>query len=447
MDFPQANVISLDGNVTGDLDVTDYASLKERSALLGEINRVRQEELPERKVFLVVINIADTKKYDEIIHVFGYKFADALLSIRLADLEFIHTRQPVFRVGFWSIGLVFYAQDQQDYESTLVRLISVLAKPVICRGIPVSIKAGFGVCDLKKGLGSAEDLLQATYLAGQAGAASPDGWAECNYDLADDHRRSFALISHAGHSLTTPYEFTLSYQARVDLKTGQSNAVEAFLRWHHPTLGLVMPDEFIPLIEMTGLVRELTSWVLTHALAQAAKWHATGYKLKICLKISVKNLDEDDFVDRLSLLLDTHKINPAFLELEFSEKYHFSNISVARDRLRALRDLGVSISIDDFGTGINSLSSLQNIPANVIKIDRRLIKSVIDNPRQQALVRSLIRMAHDLDMQVVAEGLETPAMLEMLVAWRCDYAEGFLINRPMPAEAFMVWYSHRFSKP
>ncbi len=169
--------------------------------------------------------------------------------------------------------------------------------------------------------------------------------------------------------------------------------------------------------------------------------------MKICLKISVKNLDEDDFVDRLSLLLDTHKINPAFLELEFSEKYHFSNISVARDRLRALRDLGVSISIDDFGTGINSLSSLQNIPANVIKIDRRLIKSVIDNPRQQALVKSLIRMAHDLDMQVVAEGLETPAVLEMLVAWRCDYAEGYLFNRPMPAEAFMVWYSHRFSKP
>ena len=421
-------------------------SLQDRSLLLRTINLACNEQLQERQAFLVVINIADTKKYDEIIHVFGYKFADNLLNVRFADLESICNRQPVFRVGFWSIGLVFQARNDRDYESTLADLISVLAQPVICRGIPVSIKAGVGICDLAKGLGSAEDQLQATYLAGQAGAASPSGWAECNYELEEDHRRAFSLISHAGHSLSTPNEFELTYQARVDLKTGHCNAAEALLRWRHPTLGLVMPDEFIPLIEMTGLTRELTFWVLSSAITQTENWHNRGYKLKSCVNISSKNLDEPDFVSRLGALLETHKVNPAFLELEFSERYTFSDVNVAYARLRELRDMGVNISIDNFGTGQNGFASLESMPANVIKIDRRLVNSIMDRPKRQALVRSIIRMAHELNMEVVAEGLETPAVQEMLTSWGCNYAEGFLINRPMQAETFISWFSQRFGR-
>jgi EAL domain-containing protein (putative c-di-GMP-specific phosphodiesterase class I) len=419
---------------------------QERTLLLREIYLASQEKLQERQVFLIVINLADTKNYDEIIRIFGYKLADDLLNIRLADLEFVGNRQTAYRVGFWSVGLIFRARHKQDYEVEMERILSVLIQPVICRGIPISIKAGVGVCDLMKGQGAAEDLLQATYLAGQAGAALPCGWTECSYDSTVDHRRAFALISDAAHSLATPYEFSLRYQARVDLKTGRCDAAEAFLRWRHPTLGTVMPDEFIPLVEMTGLIRELTFWVLTSAIAQTANWHALGHKLKICVKISVKNLEEDDFAKRLKALLETHKLAPEFLELEFSERRAVPDIDGARSRLRELRDIGVHVSIDDFGTGTNSFGALESFTANAVKIDRRLIHSIVDNPRRQALVKSMIRMAHDLEMYVVAEGVETPAMLEMLVAWRCDYAEGFVINRPIPAEAFIEWYATRFNR-
>jgi EAL domain-containing protein (putative c-di-GMP-specific phosphodiesterase class I) len=425
---------------------TGVESLHGRPALLREINIARESVLAENQAFLLVINIADTKNYDEIIRVFGYKFADDLLSIRLADLDFLRHRQPAFHVGFWSVGLIFQARDQYDYQSSLTQLIDVLAKPVICRGIPVSIKAGIGVCDLKRGLGAAEDLLQATFLAGQAGAASTAGWSECNYELADDHRRAFSLISHAGHSLSTPYEFQLSYQARIELKTGICDTAEALLRWRHPTLGMVMPDEFIPLIEMTGLVRELTFWVLSYAIAQAAKWHEAGHKLKICVNISKKNLEERDFAKRIEGLLELNKLPARYLELEFSEKHEFTNVAEASERMREVRDLGVSLSIDDFGTGPNGLTSLETIPANVIKIDRRLVNSVVDRPKQQVLVKSLIRMAHELDMQVVAEGLESQAVLEMLLSWRCDYAQGYLINRPLPADVFTEWFAQRFAR-
>jgi EAL domain-containing protein (putative c-di-GMP-specific phosphodiesterase class I) len=419
-------------------------TLRDRADLLREINLVRQDQLPERRVFLVVINIADTKKYDEIIRVFGYKFADDLLSIRLADLETITRRQSAFRVGFWSVGLVFQADDERDYDAALARLIGMLAKPVICRGIPVSIKGGVGVCDLARGLGAAEDLLQATFLAGQAGAELAVGWSECNYDLSDDHRRAFALIAEAEASLGAEFEFELSYQARVDLRAWRCIGAEALLRWHHPTLGLVMPGEFIPLIEMTGLVRELTVWVLTRAVSQTAKWHADGFKLKTCVNISAKNLAEADFVERLALLLQKHALAPEFLELEFSEKHRFENMDDAEQRLRDLRDLGVGLSLDDFGTGANGFTSLETIPASVVKIDRRLINSVVDNAKQQALVKSLIRMAHEMGMQVVAEGLESATTQKMLQDWGCDAAQGFLINRPMPAEAFISWLSKTF---
>ncbi|OYV40945.1 MAG: hypothetical protein B7Z81_01530 [Acidocella sp. 20-61-6] len=209
----EANFSGATGPIGG---ARDAANLRDRAQLLREINLSRQRQLESCQVFLVVINIADTKRYDDIIRVFGYKFADDLLNIRLLDLDFISARQPTYRVGFWSVGYIFNASDQQDYESSLNQLIEVLARPVICRGIPVFIQAGVGICDLALGLGAAEDLLQATFLAGQIGAQGSAGWSECNYDLADDHRRAFSLIAHAAHSLSTPYEFELNYQARVE---------------------------------------------------------------------------------------------------------------------------------------------------------------------------------------------------------------------------------------
>ncbi len=444
VELPVHEGISIARDVTQHERRSNVDLLQDRALLLREINLARQEQLQEQQALLVVINIADTTRYDEIISIFGYRLADDLLDIRLGDLEFITARQPAFRVGYWSVALIFRARTPYEFQSELKHLMEVLEKPVICRGIPVSIKAGVGVCDLKHGLGAAEDLLQATYVAGQAGAGSSSGWKECNYEQEADHRRAFALIADAANSLATPHEFSLRYQARIDLKTGRSNAVEAFLRWRHPTLGMVTPDEFIPLIEMTGLIRQLTFWVLTSAIAQAASWHALGRSLKICVKISPKNLEEEDFASRLGALLATHRLAPEFLELEFSERHSFIDFETGRKRLLELRDLGVNISIDDFGTGGNSFAALENFPANALKIDRHLIRSVTDNARQQAIVKSIIRMAHELNMYVVAEGVETKAILEMLLAWRCDYAEGWLINRPMPADAFIEWFSHRF---
>jgi len=414
--------------------------MMDRDLLIKQLRIVRQEKLRPREAFLIVINIADTKKYDEIIRIFGYKFADDLLKVRLADLDYLGTRQTVYHVGFWSVGLIFHASEETDSQEQLETLMAHLSRPIICRGIPVPIQAGVGVCDLARGLGAVEDLLQSTFLAGQVGSKSAKGWSECNYDLEDDHRRAFSIISEVGHSLTTLDEFELLYQARIHLKTSRCNAAEALLRWHHPVLGVVSPGEFIPLVEMTGLIKELTMWVLTRAIAQAAEWQRAGLSMKICVNVSAKNLGEPDFTERLESLLHLSGVKPAQLELEISETQPFDDLEVARNTLTKLRELGVDIAIDDFGTGGNSLEYLEAVPATVLKMDRSLVSALPKNLRHQVIVKSIIGMAHDLGMKLVAEGLETPAICSQLVSWSCDYAQGYLFGRPMKPDDFFAWH-------
>jgi EAL domain-containing protein (putative c-di-GMP-specific phosphodiesterase class I) len=428
------------------------ASLAPRDELLTLIQTINPNLLPEDDTFLVVINIADTKKYDEIIHNFGYSFVDELLNIRLRSLEFLTTRTKLYDVGFWSVGFLLQPQTYAGldlfidrtvvaYRTFLRRLVEKLNEPVICRGIPISIKSGVGVCDIKKGLGSAQDLLQGTFLAGQVNSQLSTTWHFCNYDLAADNRRAFAIISDVNQALRTSGQLELCYQPRTVVASGQCIGAEALLRWRHPTLGQITPNEFIPLVEQTGLIRELTDWVLTHAIAQAATWKKLGMELKVSVNISVSNLEEEDFVDRIIGLLRKAELKPGYLELEFSESRPFSDVGLAMERLRALRNIGVNIAIDDFGTGRNSFTYLQTIPANIMKIDQRLICSLKDDLQKQNVVKSMIAMAHRIGMTVVGEGVETMELLEVLYAWGCDHAQGYYINRPMYADEFLTWHN------
>jgi EAL domain-containing protein (putative c-di-GMP-specific phosphodiesterase class I) len=418
--------------------------LPNRELLLREIQAMRQRPLAEDEAFLIVVNIADTKAYDDIIRIFGYKFADNILGIRLETLDFLAAQATLYQVGFWSVGLIFVPRKSETLDGFLNTLVENLANPIICRGIPIPMKAGVGVCDLKKGLGSTEDLLQSTYIAGQAACMTSSGWSVCNYELADDHRRAFSLIADIGYSLTQANEFELCYQPRMDLRSSRCIGAEALLRWQHPYLGPVTPNEFIPLVEMTGLMRELTDWVLSRAIYQIGRWQAEGVDIKISANISVRNLEEPDFVRRLQAMLDYAGLTSRHLELELSESRMFVDPYTARNTLDALRQMGIGISVDDFGTGPNSFAYLQNTPANIMKIDQSLIFAMKDNLRNQIVVKSMIGMAHDLSMEVVAEGVETHETLAMLAKWGCNCAQGYFLSRPMYADEFSAWYLRNF---
>jgi len=241
-----------------------------------------------------------------------------------------------------------------------------------------------------------------------------------------------------------PGELRLVYQPRIDFASGQCCGAEALLRWTHPKLGDVSPNEFIPIVEQTALMRPVTTWVLDKALEQLAVWHASGIDLQLSINVSAANLDETDFVERVQLYLLKHRVRPEFLELEVTESAMMCDPVVALARLRALADLGIRIALDDFGTGHSSLAHLQRFPISVVKIDRSFVQS-LDREVDQAgiLVRTMIQLSHGLGHRVVAEGVETPRTAEILDALGCDEAQGYHYARPLEQQDFEWWFRQR----
>jgi len=413
-------------------------TLLNRGALLVALN-AREPDAKGSEKFLVIVNIADTARYEEVVALFGYEFVDQLLAIRLDDLKPQLGNNPVYHLGFWTVGFIHEVRRGDTPGAFLDHLAFCLNRPAICRGVPVPFKPGIGVCGLAQAAGTASDLLQSTFLAAQASSRGTSAWQECAYDGEHGHRRAFSIIADVEPSLRSRADFELNFQARLHLPSQRFVCAEALLRWRHPTLGVISPNEFVPLVEKTGLIRELTFWVLSNAIEQAALWRRNGSALRVAVNISSKNLDEDDFIERVQALLAEHALDANFLELEFSETRMFANPELAKRKLSELRRLGIGISIDDFGIGLHSLANLGEIPAGAVNIDGSLIAGLRSNQRARAVVRAIIGLAHDLDIAVVGKMIESDAVLKQLAGWSCDYGQGYLFCRPMRAAEFLDW--------
>ena len=232
-------------------------------------------------------------------------------------------------------------------------------------------------------------------------------------------------------------EFFLNYQPRVTLGSGITISVEALLRWQHPERGLVSPAVFIPIAENTGIIQQLGNWVLQEACQQAKSWQKQGQPLRVAVNVSVKQLQEEDFVATVKQALETHQLAPQLLELEITESAAMSNIEDNIRKLSQLKALGIYISIDDFGTAYSSLNYLKRLPVHSLKIDRSFIQD-IDSPQQQinniAIVRSIIALGKNMELQVVAEGIETAKQAAILQDIGCDEAQGFYFSKPLAAK-------------
>jgi diguanylate cyclase len=226
-----------------------------------------------------------------------------------------------------------------------------------------------------------------------------------------------------------------AYQPKLDLRTGRIGAVEALVRWDHPERGTLAPDSFIPLIEQHGRAADLTLHVMADALRDAAGWQEAGCPLGVAVNISATLLHDGAFVDRLEQLLRTIDFPAERVTLEVTESAAMADPEAAAIALDRWRRLGVGVSIDDYGTGQSSLSYLQRMPATELKIDRSFIAAMAGDPRNRILVRSTIAMAHELGLEVVAEGVEDQACLALLRDMGCDQIQGYLISRPLRSEA------------
>jgi diguanylate cyclase (GGDEF)-like protein len=237
-------------------------------------------------------------------------------------------------------------------------------------------------------------------------------------------------------------QFRLAYQPIYDLGGLSVIGVEALLRWQHPADGLLDPDEFLPILEDTGLIHEVGVWVLHQACQQMAAWHSHGHALVLSVNLSGRQLEDDRIVEHVGHALDSSGLDPSALRVEVSESALMRDITAAvtdtplTRRLAAISALGVGVAVDDFGTGYCALSYLEHFPIDCIKVDRSVVASMIGSPESLALVRALVQLGRDVGLTTLAEGVETPAELALLRADQVDQAQGFLFARPLDPESF-----------
>ncbi|MBB3952969.1 sensor domain-containing phosphodiesterase [Aureimonas jatrophae] len=376
--------------------------------------------------------------------VLGSSFTEALVRGGASRLrQNLGNSSRLYHVGPTRLAVLVTPEFGGDPDALIHSLANLLRAPVECDGIPVTPTLAVGSCLFQLDELSPRDALRRMLNAVEDAALSENGYADYSpgHDLR--HARSFMLLNDFRAALETPGQLRLDYQPRVDLASGACSGVEALLRWTHPQLGPVPPFDFIPDVEQTAFAKPLTEWVARTALAQIVEWRAKGIDLKVSINVSARNLDEPDFAERMLELIRVAGADPAMLELEFTESAVARNGTLVVRQLQAMRDAGITIAIDDFGSGYSNLSYLQKLPASILKVDRTFIAELETSERDQTLVRSVIEMAHQLGYRVVAEGIETQETYDLVRSWGCAEGQGYLMAKPMTAATLTEWLSPR----
>jgi diguanylate cyclase (GGDEF)-like protein len=334
--------------------------------------------------------------------------------------------------------LLTNVQSQEAIAHVAGRLIQGLSAPYAAEGREVMISCSVGIATYPDGCSHAKLIARADaamYASKRSGgsthsfySSAMDADAEAQFELLRDLRKAVGAK-----------QFELLYQPKIDSKSGKVTAVEALLRWKHPTRGTLLPSTFIPIAERFGLIGQIGNWVIEDACRASRAWRDKGVRMRVAINLSAHQMRQDDIVDRITGALHAHKIHPSLLTCEITESAAMEDTKTTQTTFRRLGELGVHMSIDDFGTGYSSLSYLRRLPAEELKIDRTFIQDLEHSADARAVVDAVIKLAHALGLKVVAEGVENQRQQQVLVKMGCDELQGFLFAKPMSARALLLW--------
>jgi EAL domain-containing protein (putative c-di-GMP-specific phosphodiesterase class I) len=390
----------------------------------------------------VLIDLARPEQITNGLRVMGPGYMDEMVRRAAGQIAaIIGPRRTAYQVAATQFAfLATEGAPEDDYLNLLARHLDRQRAASDSRLI---MTASIGVAPFVCGTTPPETVLRRAHSAAQDARQSASLVALYSADTDNVHQRRFTLLADFGLALGRDAGLSLVFQPRVDLSTGHCVGAEALLRWRHPQLGNISPAEFIPIVEQTSLAQQTTAWVVKAAAAQLANWRSRGFGLVVSVNVAAANLEEPDFAQQLQLRLLQHRLPTEVLELEITESGVMQNVDAAMQQLQLLDAAGFPIAIDDFGTGYSSLAYLQRLPAKVLKIDQSFVRDMAAGERERALVRSMIALGHDLGHKVVAEGVETQEVCEILTAMGCDEAQGYWFTRPLPASEFEQWLAGR----
>ncbi len=391
----------------------------------------------------IAIALMDLDGFKEINDTLGHQSGDMVL-IEIADRLRRSAGEGVLvaRLGGDEFALLAVPGTDRDELDALCRSIrDAIAQPLEIEGIRASMGVSIGLATAPSDGDNAETLIRRADVA-MYSAKSGRGGGVCFYDPDRDENtpRRLALAHDLRDGLESG-QVRAVFQPKMSLATGEMTGVEALCRWDHPTLGEIMPDEFIPLADRTGISAELTAYMIASALRHAERWQQAGHRWTVAINVSMHALLDDDLVRLVTHLLAGSSVRPDGIVLEITETHVMSDAERTLTVLGELAALGLRLSIDDFGTGYSSLSYLQKLPVHEVKIDKAFVQAMATDRGADAIVRSVLDLARNLDLAVVAEGVEDEDAYHRLRALGCDEAQGYFFARPMAAheaEAFAL---------
>lgn len=345
----------------------------------------------------------------------------------------------VARVAGDEFAILLPDAKEEEVHLLAAKLNQVMSEPFKVLGHSLSVSCSVGIAFSGREEETEEELIKRA----DAAMYFTKKYGKNNYTVYSDEldqKTAYKLIIEKDlKEAVQNNEFVLHYQPITNLKTGELSAVEALIRWNHPTLGFVSPEDFIPISEETGQIISLGNWVLHTACAQIKEWQEQGYpSFEICVNISTIQLQQPDFVETVKEALEKTGLEAKWLELEVTESILIEDTNILKQNLVNLKKLGISISIDDFGTGFTSLSYLQQYSFDRVKIDRSFVSDINEELKGKTITSTIISLAHQLNMSVIAEGIEDEHQLAYLIQENCDEGQGYYFSRPVPAEDFRV---------
>jgi diguanylate cyclase (GGDEF)-like protein len=379
-------------------------------------------------------------RFKQINNILGHEFGNKLLHAVALKLPegLCKESDTVYRFSGDEYALLLPDTDAHAAMNVAKSICKILEKPIQIDDQYVDTSAGIGIATFPEHAHEVNQILSYAENAMHISKLKKSGPVIFTSEFDMSSNVNLTLASELKIAINNN-QLRLFIQPKIDIRTRQVCSVEALIRWMHPNRGMIFPDQFIPFAEQSGLIRDISLWMIAEAAKTQAIWQMNNLDIPIAVNISARDLIDSDLANKITAILNTHQVNNNSITLEVTESSIMDDPQRSKLTLLSLANIGIKLSIDDFGTGYSSLAYLKELPVSELKIDKSFVMHMQKNENDRIIVNSTIELAHNMGLKVVAEGIESIDTWGLLDDMGCDYGQGYYITKPMPVDEFNSW--------